>query len=444
MPPKSKDRLRWHGANCRGSAVLAVLLAIAIAGVVLVSLQGSSFAQAAAGREAVARLHAKWAARAGIESTISRFERNILNRDPNSALTEPLDMQDVAYGELDRAVWDISHIEGKKIVAGPEDAHAKLNISLMTEQDLASLPNMSEDISAAILDWVDADDNVRELGAEEGYYLRLPSPYKPRNAPFKSIAEIELVAGVYSQDVRGEDWNLNGRLDPNEDDRAESWPDDNADGALDQGWSGLVTTYSVDEGLASDGKARLYLATASADQVVGRIKGLTNPQAQVILDHASKSGAALQDFISTPLVSMTPSTIPRASVSNLDTDQIKSLLDDCTLNDPGAGPKPGRLNINTCQREELDYIPEISAGTADLLIFERNRRATGFTHIMDLAEVGVPASQVGQLAKLLDVRSNSYVVTCRGKDTITGIEVEMQAVISRTELPVPMTEVLVR
>ena len=33
--------------------------------------------------------------------------------------------------------------------------------------------------------------------------------------------------------VRGEDWNLNGRLDPNEDDGDISYPPDNSDGKLD-------------------------------------------------------------------------------------------------------------------------------------------------------------------------------------------------------------------
>ncbi len=440
--------LTRRGDRCRGprgAATLVVLLAVSLAAVVLVTLQSASLAQAASGREAVARVRAKWAARAGIEATIARFERNIQNRDEFSVFTEVLDMQDVAAGTLDGARWSIGHTEGMQERVGPLDAHARINVALMSPEGLLTLPNMTEDQAASIVDWIDEDDVVSDLGAEDSYYLRLPSPYKPRNAPLASLPELELVAGVDARDVRGEDWNLNGLLDPNEGDKGESWPEDNGDTTLDQGWSGVVTAASVDEGLAASGRARLDLRSATAEQLTSRVTGLDATQARVILDRAFNPEATMQDFIGTSLQGLAGSSVPRGSVTNLDVEQLKQLLDECTMDDPAEGPRPGRLNINTCSRETLDSVPEISAALADALVFERNRRASGFVHIMELVtEMGLSPRTVSQLARLIDVRSNAYIVTSRGRDLNTGVEVEMQAVIRRTALPAPMVEVLVR
>jgi len=60
----------------------------------------------------------------------------------------------------------------------------------------------------AIYDWIDEDDEARLLGVERDYYLSLNTPYEPRNGPLRSIAEMELIAGVMPDDIRGEDWDL--------------------------------------------------------------------------------------------------------------------------------------------------------------------------------------------------------------------------------------------
>ena len=60
---------RMHAARARrGSVVIIVIWAIAIAAVVASSVQLFSYRQAALGRDALIRIQARWAARAGIES----------------------------------------------------------------------------------------------------------------------------------------------------------------------------------------------------------------------------------------------------------------------------------------------------------------------------------------------------------------------------------------
>lgn len=431
----------------QGFATVIVLLAMAIATVVLVGLQGSAFRQAAAGREEVGRVRAYWAARAALESQISALSYHVQQGQSTSAYALYNDMDAMASGSLEGAEFEIVRTENGDERVGVEDAHAKININRMTQDDLMELPNMTEDMAAAILDWIDEDDSVRELGAEKGYYAQLPTPYEPRNGPIQSLRELELVAGVRPEYVRGEDWNLNGRLDPNENDGDATWPDDNADDKLDAGWSEWITTESVDEGIAYSGDARLNLLTADEKALLARLEELDPLQARVIIDYARRQGARLEDLISTPLVALATQVVglgaPPTAVANLTGDQLGKLLEEATLYDPDDGPVPGRLNVNTADREEYKYIPEIPSGLADQIVFARDSRPEGFTSLLDLLDVVSPQT-LTQLSIFLDVRSTSFVVSARGRDVNTGIEVDLVATIDRTGLPITISEMSVR
>lgn len=420
---------------------------MAVATVVLVGLQGSAFRQAAAGREAVGRVRAYWAARGALEAQISALGKHVEDGADEAWFVVYDDMDAMASGELYNAEFEVVWQERGKPSVGVEDPHAKVNINRMTMEDLMELPNMSEDTAAAILDWIDEDNSVRELGAEKGYYAQLPSPYEPRNGWIRSLRELELIAGVRAEDVRGEDWNLNGRLDPNENDGTATWPDDNADGRLDAGWSQWITTESVDGGLAYSGRERLDLLLADERELLGRVEGLEPLQARVILDYVRREGSRIEDLISTPLQALATQVVglgaPPQAVTNLDNDQLDALLSETTVYDPDEGPVPGRLNVNTADREVYDYITAIPSGLADQLVFLKDTRAEGFASLLDLLDV-IPAPSLTQLSIFLDVRSTSFVVNARGRDVNTGIEVDLTATIERTGLPIVISELSVR
>lgn len=434
-----------------GFALVLVMMSLGMATLILVSLQSSAYRQAMAGRESLARVRASWAARAGLEATIARLGNDIESEPTGSAYTRIDDMAEVASGTLTGASWSIEHAFGTEVRTGAEDAHAKININRMTREDLMLLPNMTEDVADAILDWVDPDDDVRELGAEIGFYSQGLSPYAPRNAPMRTLGELDLIAGVEPEDVRGEDWNLNGRLDPNEDDGDLSWPPDDSDGVLDAGWSEFITTESIDNRLNPRGEPMVVLPEATSEQLVAVIDGLTPLQAQAIIAHAQVAEAAMTDFIQTPLrqIAQQDGAMGQAAqaVTNLDTDQLIDLIDNATMLAESDGPTPGRLNINTCRRQTLDYLEVFGdlqgSALADLLWTARQSRANGFAHIMDLAEV-VGAQQTAFLAQFIDVQSNAYQVSCKGKDEATGIEAEIVATIQADRLPVVISEYVIR
>ncbi len=429
----------------RGFTTLLVIAVVAVGVITVVAIQASAFAQAAAGREAVARTRAKWAARAGIESAIAALE--IATRDPET--DNAFHVMDAlgAVGEftLDRASVTVLSSVGGQDVIGAVDAHAKLNINLMTRAELMTLPYMTEDVADAILDWIDSDDDTNPLGAEASYYLSREYPYLPRNAPIRHIAELELIAGVLPEYVRGEDWNLNGVLDPNENDGDASFPDDNADGVLDAGWSGILTAGSTDGGLGLSGEPLLDLSVADAGEVRSRLN-VDQSQADHLVAYAQSSGASMATLIRTPLnqIRIQGSSGEQSQPPALNVDQFRALLDECTIGAVASGA-PGKLNINTCDARTLEYLPGLDPAIADAIIFAREGRPAGFASMADLLEVSsVTRARLAQMHRSIGVRSNAFVVTSRGRDEASGVEVEMIAVIDRMTLPVTITDLRTR
>ena len=437
-------RLRMR-AGGRGFVLVVVLIAVATCTLLLLGLQASALRQAGEGREAVARVRAKWAARAGLESTIARLgfaAQNMENASPWSTLD---DLADAAYGEVSGASWSIEHwnTTAGALIGSPEDAHAKININLMTQDDLLELPGATIDMADSILDWIDADDLPNQFGAEEAQYAQALSPYKPRNAPLRSLFELDLVYGMDPELVRGEDWNLNGRLDPNEDDGDATWPPDNADGQLDAGWSAFITAESVDLGLSATGQARIFLRDTSQEELVARLPFLTADQAEVILTHAAEETSTIYDFAVTTLRQMAQSlSLVSPTLRDLEEEQVVEFLNETTMYDPAEGPAPGRININWVGDETLEYLYSLDEEIRDVLLDERDNRQ-GFASVLEFLEV-LSAQQFAQAVRHFDVNSTSYVVTSVGRDERSGIQVEITATIERSALPIVISEYHVR
>lgn len=441
----------------RAFATFLVLWALVIASIVLVAIQASAIRQAADGRRQIARVRAYWAARSGVEAQICALTFNTLQPNTNSATSLTDDLAAASIGELGPARYTISHDSAIDHKDGPADAHAKINVNTATKEDLLLLPDMDDSIADAILDWIDADDDTREFGAESGQYQGLRWPYKPRNAPMRSIRELELVMGVHPEYVRGEDWNLNGVLDPNEDDGDASWPPDDADGKLDAGWSGILTADSnAGPGWGGSGEARLNLSEASESDLQSRL-AVDSSQARAILQALQVDPElTLADFIRTDLGQLasggagTSLLGGRASAQNLSRDQLKALLEETWIGDPAApdearGVNQGKININSIDEETFQYIAGVTTAQADAIILERQSRAGGFTSITDLLDVpSINNSTLASLYDLFDVRSNAYTVTSKGIDEATGLEVEIVATLDRSRLPVEVRRIVVR
>ena len=79
------------------------------------------------------------------------------------------------------------------------DEESKININTSSLEILlrlmAGIPNR-EEVVDSILDWRDADMNVRENGGEESWYQQLDSPVHCKNKFFDCLEELYLVKGI--------------------------------------------------------------------------------------------------------------------------------------------------------------------------------------------------------------------------------------------------------
>jgi hypothetical protein len=160
---------------------------------------------------------------------------------------------------------DAGNLGGTRFGLEDESTRLNLNTLLIAEKTtpdagrtfLMALPGMTEDVADAILDWLDADDEPRELGAEIDYYSALSPAYAPKNGPLETVEELLLVRGVTPQLLFGADINRNGQLDPHE------MTEDGSGGSTGEteyrGWSAYLTLYSMEWNVNPDGQPRVYL-----------------------------------------------------------------------------------------------------------------------------------------------------------------------------------------
>ncbi|PQO25433.1 general secretion pathway protein GspK [Blastopirellula marina] len=161
-------------------------------------------------------------------------------------------------------------IEGIRFGLEDESSRVNLNALLMLESQtegsgrtlLMALPGMNEEIADCILDYIDEDDEPRELGAEFDYYNTLDPPYNPKNAPLETVEELLLVRGVTPELLFGRDTNRNGLVDDHE------WapPADGDRQAMemlelvpDLGWSSYLTLVSMEKNYSNTGQPKIYL-----------------------------------------------------------------------------------------------------------------------------------------------------------------------------------------
>jgi DNA uptake protein ComE-like DNA-binding protein len=265
---------------------------------------------------------------------------------------------------------------------GLVDEASKLNLNTATADMLRFLPGMTDELADAIVDWRDADDDVTGNGAESSTYLAQQPSYNCKNAPFESIEELAWVHGATRLILYGEDANMNGVLDPNEDDGTQSLPEDNADGKLDPGILEYVTVFSREPNKRQDGTARV------------NVSQMNNDVRTLLTDNFGDARAA------EIMIRIGPSQTLRSPLefyvrSGMTVDEFAKISDAITTR-PGDFV-PGLVNINTASETVLACIPGIGtekAGTVLATRLSRSQQDTSIAWIVDiLGEDG--ATQAG-------------------------------------------------
>lgn len=191
----------------RGFALLAVMLVLALLGVVVAELAFSMRLEASMVRAYKETVLATHLAEAGVEQAI----REVLSGAQIQALDEAgtLVFYRTAVGQPTPTL--VAPLQRRRVPLGPghfsyriTDEESRLNVNLApperVDRLLAGLDVDKRDrdvINDSLQDWKDANDEHRVNGAEsEDYYLKLPVPYRARNGPLRDTAELLQVRGV--------------------------------------------------------------------------------------------------------------------------------------------------------------------------------------------------------------------------------------------------------
>jgi len=425
----------------RGAVIIVVLWALAIAGIVTSAVQLFSFRQAALGQETLGRVQARWAARAGFEDTLTVFADHTERPAAGDAKLMFLDLEAVSSGDTFNATYDIRHQVDGRDVKGPLDEQSRMNINLLSPSSLMALDNVTIDIVDALRDWTDTDDQVSIFGVEADWYLSKVPPYQPRNSPLRSTLELELVAGFAPEDSRGEDWNLNNRLDPGENDGNVSLPPDDRDGQLDYGWIGSITTSTFGRGGATQsGLPRIRISKSTPEEIAERI-GVNEAQAQAIINFAGGANARLDALYTQPLsgTAGTPQQEAQGAPAALTDEQIIAVQNELSIA-ALYDRQPGKININTVSADLLRRIfelREMDESLVDELIYLRDSRANGIADVMDFRRIPDLSDQdYAALVQLFCTTSNVFTISSRGRSWATGLECEIIATVDRSTVPV--------
>jgi type II secretory pathway component PulK len=159
-----------------------------------------------------------------------------------------------------------SSAQGDHPVWGLVDEASKVNLNNATAAMLQNLPQMTANLAAAMYDWQTGSNATASTGgAKSQTYSGLNPPYLCKSAPYETIDELSLVYGMNMDYLYGEDANLNGLLDPNENDGPLTPPNDNQDGILDPGVLEYVTVFTKGEStMTSNGIARVAINSSAA------------------------------------------------------------------------------------------------------------------------------------------------------------------------------------
>jgi general secretion pathway protein K len=191
----------------RGFALLAVMLVLALLGVVVTELAFSMRLEAAMVRSYKEGLMAQHLAAAGVEQAIRELLTNtqIQWLDPDGQLlfyqlpggqTVPVALPafnrtrvSLGGGEFSYRLLDE---EGRlNVNTAPPDRVERLLAAMGIERQVR------DTINDSLQDWKDANDDHRMNGAEsDDHYLKLPVPYRARNANLQDTAELQQIKGV--------------------------------------------------------------------------------------------------------------------------------------------------------------------------------------------------------------------------------------------------------
>ena len=400
-----------------GTVIVAVLVMTALAAMVAAGLLFRMRAEIAASVAANNRQQCYETALCGLQRTISILRTSA--NDPTVWRDNPDLFQNQLVFRDGVETWYFSlyaenSLDPLKCRFGATDEASKININTADAATLAKLPNMTSQLVDCLLDYRDRDSDTRAEGAEQDYYSGLKIPYAIKNGPLGTMEELLLIKGFTGPVIYGEDMNLNGMLDKNEDDGDDTFPPDNRDGKLDTGLMGLATVYSYEMNNDSNGQPRININGTD----MGRLASCGLPQATVDFitlyraeGNVFRHPSMLLDMKYPSRQKKNPDGSPVVLDSGVTAANIDLVMDKLTTIPAGTlgGIVPGLVNVNTASARVLACLGGMDDNLASHIIDARSGAvlAAGSTEgrATDLGEMLAAKQSLRQAARhlLLDL-----------------------------------------
>ncbi len=403
--------------NRRGTILVAVLVLIGLAvlasAVLLYRAQAEVTASATAARRQQAYATAMSGVRTAMAVVQAAADDPTVWRD-NPDLFRARQVRDEGTNIWYFTIYAHSDLDPETLRNGLTDEASKLNLNAADAETLANLPLLDVEQVDCLLDYRDQDHDPRPLGAEQDYYDQLPRPYLIRNGPLGSLEEILLVKGFTAAMVYGEDYNLNGLLERNEDDAEDSFPPDDADGVLDRGLMGTATVWSYERNVDNAGEPRVALNTAKSFDDV-RLPTETVEFIELYRQEGGRFTHASQLLEMRYTLKKDHGKLKKGTeiVSGVGVGELATVLDRLTT----AGKVlPGLVNVNTAPAEVLAALPGFDEDLAERVVGARGGWDPSVlaTPAWLYTENIVSADRFKEIAPALTSRSFQFRVLCVG------------------------------
>ena len=448
-----------------GTILAAVLIVIAMASMVAVSLLYRMSAEVSASQAGADGQRAYLAAVSGLQQAIAVLTAGAGDletwRDNPTVFRNQLVHDD----GVNRWYFTVyapdtgDSRESDSVRYGLIDEAGKINLNAANETTLLRLPGMTAELVDCLMDYRDRDDVARPGGAEQDYYSALRHPYVIKNGQLATVEELLLVKGFDGQVVYGDDYNLNGLLDKNEDDGKDSFPPDNQNGQLDRGLLGLATVVSYEWDRDNDGQARVYInggldglaQTGLPDKTIDFIKAyraegksFKHPSELLEMRYQSSRSGGGSGRMQWRLGEETRGGGGGGGdgwiESGVGAEQLPTVMDKLTVSPvraaTGSGARvsmglPGLVNVNTAPVEVLAAVAGIGEDLARDIVAARGqidpeKKATpAWIYVDNL----VDAAKFKEIAPRLTARSFQFRIRCIGFGVPCGRFYVVEAVV---------------
>jgi len=324
-------------------------------------------------------------------------------------------------------------------------------------QALQKLPDITPTMIDSILDWLDADDDARPLGAESTYYQQEQKSYRPRNATPVDLEELLFIRGIERSLIFGKERQQTfgarqshlrkvhaASLDEMEDpfmvptpsESLAPEPGEQAVGNATE-WQFLLTPYSAEKQVNSQGIVRIFLNERNLEFLGSqlRLHQLDEEAIRFILAWRNVMGNIADPIDLLDAEITVESELVKSPFSCSDPIQYERflrLLDEATT--VSAIIIRGRINVNEAPRLVLEAVPELTADLVTMIVDRRKPDSENHRHaVWLLAEQLVDKETMKQLSRRLTTGGDVYRIQVAGffenKPTLSRAEAVLDATV---------------